>query len=96
MNQRSIVAAAVAGLFALGVSGSALAQDKAGMEKCWGVAKAGQNDCGSNKTAHSCQGQSKVDYDPNDFKAVKAGTCVQMGGSLKQGEPGMKAKEKKS
>ena len=97
MDQRSIVTAAVAGLFALGVaSGSALAQDKPGLEKCWGVSKAGQNDCGSNKTAHSCAGQSKVDYDPNDFKAVKAGTCAQMGGSLKQGEPGMNAKEKKS
>ena len=97
MDQKSIVTAAVAGLFALGLgTGSALAQDKAGMEKCWGVSKAGQNDCGSNKTAHSCSGQSKVDYDPNDFKAVKAGTCAQMGGSLKQGEPGMKAKEKKS
>ena len=97
MDQRSIVTAAVAGLFALGVaSGSALAQEKAGMEKCWGVSKAGQNDCGSNKTAHSCAGQSKVDYDPNDFKAVKAGTCAQMGGTLQQGVPGMKAKEKKS
>jgi uncharacterized membrane protein len=91
-----MVAAAVAGLFALGVSGSALAQDKAGMEKCWGVSKVGQNDCGSNKTAHSCAGQSKVDYDSNDFKAVKAGTCMQMGGSLQQGVPGKLAKEKKS
>jgi uncharacterized membrane protein len=87
------VAAAVAGLFALGASSGALAQDK-GQEKCWGVAKAGQNECGSNKTAHSCAGQSKSDYDPNDFKVVKAGTCVQMGGSMTQGEPGKLAKMK--
>jgi uncharacterized membrane protein len=94
MDQKGIVAAAIAGLFALGAaSGSALAQDKKGMEKCWGVAKAGQNDCGSNKTAHACAGQSKKDYDPNDFKAVKTGTCIQMGGSLKQGEPGELAKK---
>ena len=94
MDRKPLVAAAVAGLFALG-AGSAFAQDKMkDQEKCWGVAKAGQNDCGSQKTAHSCAGQSKVDYDPNDFKVVKAGTCVQMGGSLTQGEPGMKAKEK--
>ena len=72
----------------------AVAQDKKDQEKCWGVAKAGQNDCGSNKTAHSCAGQSKKNYDPNDFKVVKTGTCVQMGGSLKQGEPGKLAKEK--
>ena len=92
MDQHRMAALALAGLFALG-AGSALAQDK-DQEKCWGLAKAGQNDCGSNKTAHSCAGQSKKDYDPNDFKVVKAGTCVQMGGSLKEGEPGMKAKEK--
>ena len=94
MNRASLAVTALA-LAAL-ASSPALAQDKAGMEKCWGVSKAGQNDCGSNKTAHSCAGQSKADYDPNDFKAVKAGTCIQMGGSLKQGEPGMKAKERKS
>jgi uncharacterized membrane protein len=97
MTQRPIVAAAIAGLFALGAAaGSATAQDlKPGQEKCWGVAKAGQNDCGSNKTAHACAGQSKTDYDPNDFKVVKTGTCVQMGGSLTQGEPGKLAKSKK-
>ncbi len=93
MTQKPIVAAAIAGLLALG--GTALAQDKAGQEKCWGVAKAGQNDCGSNKTAHSCAGQSKKDYDPNDFKMTKGGTCVQMGGSLEQGKPGKLAMEKK-
>jgi uncharacterized membrane protein len=93
MGQKALVAAAVAGLFALGASSGALAQDK-GQEKCWGVAKAGQNECGSNKTAHSCAGQSKSDYDPNDFKVVKAGTCVQMGGSMTQGEPGKLAKMK--
>jgi uncharacterized membrane protein len=91
MDQKTLVAAAVAGLFALGAAGAVVAQDQ---EKCWGVAKAGKNDCGSNKTSHSCAGQSKADYDPNDFKAVKAGTCVEMGGSLMQGEPGRLAKMK--
>jgi uncharacterized membrane protein len=96
MTQKPIVAAAIAGLFAL-AAGSAMAQDvKPGQEKCWGVAKAGQNDCGSNKTAHSCAGQSAKNYDPNDFKVVKAGTCQKMGGSLTQGEPGRLAKENKS
>jgi uncharacterized membrane protein len=94
MMQKPIVAAAIAGLFALGAAGTSLAQDK-GQEKCWGAAKAGQNDCGSNKTAHSCAGQSKKDYDPNDFKMVKTGSCVQMGGSLEQGKPGKLAMEKK-
>ena len=98
MHQKSFAAAAVAGLFALGaVSGAALAQDmKKDQEKCWGMSKAGQNDCGSDKTAHSCAGQSKVDYNPNDFKVVKAGTCAQMGGNLTQGKAGKLAMEKKS
>jgi uncharacterized membrane protein len=95
MNRNDLIRSAIAGVLAAGVgfSSAALAQDKS-MEKCWGVSKAGQNDCGSNKTSHSCAGQSKQDYDPNDFKAVKTGTCLQMGGSLKQGEPGKMAKEK--
>jgi uncharacterized membrane protein len=93
MDQKQLMAAAVAGLLALGAN-TALAQKK-DQEKCWGVAKAGQNDCGSNKTAHSCAGHSTMDYDPDDFKVVKAGTCVQMGGSLVQGKPGRLAMEKK-
>ena len=86
MEHRHILAAAVAGLFAFGAaSGTALAQAKSmpqGMEKCHGIAKAGQNDCGSQFTAHSCAGQSKKDNDPNDFKFVKTGTCAQMGGKM--------------
>ena len=98
MNKDLMARTAVAGLMSLGLvsAGSALAQDKKDMEQCWGISKAGQNDCGSNKTAHSCAGQSKMDYDANDFKAVKTGTCVQMGGSLKQGEKGKMAMEKKT
>ena len=93
MEHNALVAAAIAGLFALGAT-QAQAQSQ-GQEKCWGVAKAGQNDCGSNKTSHSCAGQSKMDYDPDDFKVVKAGTCVQMGGSLVQGKPGKLAMQRK-
>jgi len=94
MNREMLVRSALAGVLAAGVTvgSSAFAQDMKGMEKCWGISKAGQNDCGSNKTAHSCAGQSSKNYDPNDFKAVKTGTCVQMGGSLTQGEPGRLSK----
>lgn len=88
MDQQQIIRAALAGLFVLGTTGATLAQaaDPKGMEKCFGVAKAGKNDCGSNKTAHSCAGQSKKDNDPNDFKYVKTGTCGKMGGKM---EPAM-------
>lgn len=97
MDKDLMAKSAVAGLLSLGLlsAGGALAADDKNMEKCWGIAKAGQNDCGSNKTAHSCAGQSKSNYDPNDFKAVKTGTCMQMGGSLTQGKAGKMAMEKK-
>ena len=87
MTQQRMVQAALAGVFALTAASAtvATAATSKGMEQCWGVAKAGQNDCGSNKTAHSCAGQSKVDNDPNDFKMVKTGTCQKLGGSLQQG-----------
>lgn len=49
-------------------------------EKCFGIAKAGQNDC-SNAT-HGCNGQARVDYAPDEFKYVPAGTCLKMGGKL--------------
>ena len=86
MNQQQLVRTALAGLFAVGLSATAFAQPKEkpkGMQECFGIAKAGKNDCGSNKTAHSCAGQSKVDNDPNDFKFVKTGTCEEMGGKMK-------------
>ena len=97
MNKDLMARSAMAGLLSLGLAagGNALAQEKKDMEQCWGISKAGQNDCGSNKTAHSCAGQSKMNYDPNDFKTVKTGTCEKMGGSLVQGKAGKMAMEKK-
>ena len=60
MNKKAIVGSAVASLFVLGMSGQAMAA-KEGMEKCYGVAKAGANDCGNKSGSHSCAGQSTVD-----------------------------------
>ncbi|MFT6350827.1 MAG: putative membrane protein, partial [Neptuniibacter pectenicola] len=39
------------------------AANAAGKEKCYGVALAGQNDCGNLAGTHSCAGQAKVDND---------------------------------
>lgn len=97
MDKDLMARSAVAGLMSLGMlaAGGALAADMKDSEQCWGIAKAGQNDCGSNKTSHSCAGQSKKDNDPNDFKAVKKGTCEKMGGSLVQGKAGKMMMDKK-
>ena len=83
-NSRTLIQSAIGGLLAAGLltaSVSAVAADE-GKDKCFGVAKAGQNDCGSKTSKHSCAGQSKVDNDPNDFKLLPAGTCEKMGGKL--------------
>ena len=82
MNAQATIQAAVAGLIALGFAASVAAQpvaQKEGTEKCYGIAKAGQNDCGTAK--HSCAAQgAKVDNDPMEWKYVPKGTCEKMGG----------------
>ena len=46
-------------------------------EKCFGVAKAGENDCAAGKGT-SCAGTSKLDYQGNAWKLVLHGTCLTM------------------
>jgi uncharacterized membrane protein len=89
------VASAVAG--ALALAGAATAQTKgAAGFKCWGVAKAGQNDCANAAKTHDCAGQSKTNYDLGEWKAVKdAAECTKMGGSDKPGK-GVNPKAPKS
>ena len=79
MNIRNMaIAAAVGSLLA---AGTAYAGDaSASGDKCYGVAKAGQNDCASLSGTHSCAGQSKVDNGKDSWKYVATGTCKQMGG----------------
>ena len=66
------------------------------MEKCFGVAMAGKNDCGGKYSKHACAGTSTVDKDPNDWKYVDKGTCEKMGGKLKAAAELEKEMKKKS
>lgn len=50
---------------------------KPAMEKCYGVAKAGKNDCKAGPGT-SCAGTSTRDYQGNAWKLVKAGTCLKI------------------
>jgi uncharacterized membrane protein len=79
MNQRLIVSSALASVLALGLVGQVAAQAK-DKEKCFGIAKAGQNDCANLAGTHSCAGQNKVDNDPGEWKYVAKGTCKDMKG----------------
>ena len=88
MNKRqALIAAALAGLCTAS-AGMASAQsdmakaDKSDKEKCFGVAKAGQNDCATASGTHSCAGQAKADMGKDEWKYVAKGTCEKTGGKL--------------
>ncbi|HEN8798412.1 DUF2282 domain-containing protein [Pseudomonas sp. CM25] len=77
MNNFALAAAAVA---LATLAGTAVAADTkapagAAMEKCYGVAMAGKNDCKAG-AGTSCAGSAKQDYDGMHWKNVPAGTCT--------------------
>jgi len=84
-SKKAVLAAAIGGLVAL--AGPAFAADDAAKkkepatEKCYGVAKAGKNDCAAG--AHACSGLSKKDGDTKEWINVPKGTCEKLvNGSL--------------
>ena len=83
-----VIAAAVGSLFALGANGAfagdASKDANADKEKCYGVAKAGKNDCAS--ASHSCAGHSTADNSPTEWKYVPKGECEKMGGTMMPGK----------
>ena len=60
----------------------------AGKEECFGIAKAGENDCAAANGAHTCGGMAKTDFSGQEFKSVDAGTCEKMGGKLEAFDAG--------
>ena len=80
MDTNAMIRSAVLGLMALSVGSAALAGEPASKEKCYGISKAGQNDCANATGTHACAGQAKNDSDPQDWKYVAAGTCTKLGG----------------
>ena len=92
MSNSHILSAAIGSLLVLGItSGSAFAAEKKmDKEKCFGIAKAGMNDCAGDKSAHSCAGQATKDRDPMDFVAVPKGTCDKIAGGTMMGDGMMK------
>lgn len=83
MNHSIAISAALAATLAIG-STLAVPAAAAGKEKCYGVAKAGQNDCANLAGTHSCAAQSTVDNDPGEWKIVPKGTCKELGGLSKK------------
>jgi uncharacterized membrane protein len=81
MESNRRVLAAVSAALALGLAqNAALAQDSKAKEKCYGIAKAGQNDCANLNGTHSCAGQATVDNALDEWKYVPKGQCAAMKG----------------
>lgn len=84
MNKRAIIATAVAAAFAAPTiaSGAPAPTPKFSAEKCYGIAKAGKNDCASTGN-NSCAGTAKINADPNAWVYVPAGYCDRLVGGSK-------------
>lgn len=70
--------AAVATAVLLATSGVQAADTPPAVEKCYGVAKAGKNDCQTASSA--CAGSSRVDRQPDAWIYVPTGTCAKLAG----------------
>lgn len=81
MNRQTlslVLAGSLAGALVSIATAAPLAPEKmVGMEKCYGVALKGQNDCAAGEGT-TCAGTSTMDYQGNAWKAVPAGTCTTM------------------
>ena len=78
MTNKILVASALAAVVSMSAIGSPQAADN---EKCYGIAKAGKNDCQT--ATHSCAGTSTADAAGNSWIYLPAGTCEKVaGGSL--------------
>ena len=77
----SSLAGALALAAAVTAANAAPVAQPAGSEKCFGVAKAGKNDCAAG--VHSCAGQSTRNGDKASFVYLPAGVCAKLsGGSM--------------
>ena len=82
-NTRLIVSSALASVLAMGaLSASAQSPEGKAKEKCYGIAKAGTNDCANLSGSHSCAGQSKTAMATDEWNYVAKGSCAKMGGKL--------------
>lgn len=80
-NVKLLTVAIATALINLSPLNTALAAEPT-MEKCYGVAKGGKNDCGA-KGRNSCAGQIKQDADPHAWIFVPKGVCHKIvGGTL--------------
>lgn len=74
-NLKTLVTGAVSTALAVGLAAAAspAMAAKGDMEKCYGIVKAGKNDCGTK--AHACAAQAAKDSDPAEWIFLPKGAC---------------------
>ena len=78
INAGVLLAVAAAMIGAVSMSVRHNGQGSIERERCYGITKAGQNDCGT--ANHTCAGKAKKDNAPEEWKYVAKGTCEKLGG----------------
>ncbi|MCA8927309.1 MAG: DUF2282 domain-containing protein [Alphaproteobacteria bacterium] len=81
MTKTALLASAIAAAVGASVAAGPVAAADQKMEKCFGVAKAGANDCQT--ATHSCAGTSTVDGQKDAWLLVPAGLCDRLAGGSK-------------
>ena len=77
MTNTKLMAAIATAVSMAGIAAHAETKPAADMEKCYGVALAGENDCAAGPGT-TCAGTSTKDFQGNAWKLVLAGSCVTM------------------
>lgn len=81
MDKKKMASLALTGALVAGLQAHASGTQFPGpKEKCAGVAKTGQNDCGSLNGTHGCGGKATKDNDPNEWIYVPKGLCAKIAG----------------
>ncbi len=81
----SLLSSAIAGTLSLGLAAGATAAEKTPLEKCYGISKAGKNDCQTSSSA--CAGTARKDGQKDAWIFIPKGSCEKIvGASLKPGK----------
>ncbi|MBL8713802.1 MAG: DUF2282 domain-containing protein [Alphaproteobacteria bacterium] len=94
MKKHVIAAATLAAAISFAANAAQAEHHEAKTEKCYGVVKAGKNDC--NTAAHSCAGVAKTDSDKTEWVKVPEGLCDKLTGGSKEAPAAEKQEEKKA
>ena len=83
MNKKKLLASFILGVSAASIVATPVLAKSSKMEKCYGVVKAGKNDCSDFKKTHSCAGAAQANGDSGEWILLPKGTCNRIvGGSL--------------